>query len=738
MRFGSRLSLLLVALLLSLPAYPQANRIKYNKQDLFLSGANLAWISFAKDIGPGFTDFSSLADVLLQIHDHGGNALRWWLHTNGTVTPEFNDTGLVIGPGAGTIEDLKSALDIAWEREVGLNLSLWSFDMLRNSNSEVVRNRNRKLLTDTTYTRAYINNCLIPMVGSLKGHPAILAWEIFNEPEGMSLDGTEFGWGDVDDVPMSAIQRFINLCAGAIHRVDSTAQVTNGSWSFLSLTDTPSASLGKAAPDFSQMSFGEREQVAAQFRLKYRSSLPTDEIMRYMERIASLPNYNYYSDSRLIAAGGDIDGTLDFYSVHYYSSILQNYISISPFHHNASEWQLDKPIVVAEIALDDTTHGVSKGTHFQLLYQNGYAGALAWSWTSPGFSTPENMLAAMQYMWDNYREAVDVNGIGGDWPVVSITRPKNDSTFAGGADVTIVAKASDRDGSIVLVEFFANDTLKIGDRTTALDSVYSITWTNIAAGEYRLTAVATDDQGNKRTSKAIRIQVGTPATARLEAEAASRQGDLQNLIVRSSDPVASRGAYLDMRTQNGKITWTLRAVPAAGSHQIAFTYRLAYDTPKDQYIDVNGTRVGVLRFDGAMNVWLEKKLNVDLVQGDNTVAMELYWGWMHLDYLAVPSSIVSAVGEQLAELPFSYRLEQNYPNPFNPATTIRYSLAESGHVRLAVYDVLGRRVETLIDEKQNTGVHEIQFDAGALASGVYFYRIEAGTFIQTRNMVVLK
>lgn len=71
-------------------------------------------------------------------------------------------------------------------------------------------------------------------------------------------------------------------------------------------------------------------------------------------------------------------------------------------------------------------------------------------------------------------------------------------------------------------------------------------------------------------------------------------------------------------------------------------------------------------------------------------------------------------------------------------TTIRYSLAESGHVRLAVYDVLGRRVETLIDEKQNTGVHEIQFDAGALASGVYFYRIEAGTFIQTRNMVVLK
>ena len=119
-----------------------------------------------------------------------GMRYTWWLHTEGTVTPEFDGSGFVIGPGKGTIADIKKMLDFAWEREIGVDLCLWNYKMLITTNSTTVLTRNTKLLTDTNYTRAYITNCLIPMIDSLKGHPAILTWEIFNEPEGMS---SEFG-----------------------------------------------------------------------------------------------------------------------------------------------------------------------------------------------------------------------------------------------------------------------------------------------------------------------------------------------------------------------------------------------------------------------------------------------------------------------------------------------------------------------------------------------------------------
>jgi hypothetical protein len=104
MRLLGRSWILLVVLFFSQSAFSQINRVRYNNQALFLSGGNLAWISFANDIGPGPKDYSSFADILLQIHNHGGNAVRWWLHTNGDSTPQFNDPGLVIGPGTGTKE----------------------------------------------------------------------------------------------------------------------------------------------------------------------------------------------------------------------------------------------------------------------------------------------------------------------------------------------------------------------------------------------------------------------------------------------------------------------------------------------------------------------------------------------------------------------------------------------------------------------------------------------------------
>jgi hypothetical protein len=90
------------------------------------------------------------------------------------------------------------------------------------------------------------------------------------------------------------------------------------------------------------------------------------------------------------------------------------------------------------------------------------------------------------------------------------------------------------------------------------------------------------------------------------------------------------------------------------------------------------------------------------------------------------------------EMPAAFFLSQNYPNPFNPTTTIRYELPKSSLVRLSVYDVLGREVSVLVNERKNAGVHEVEFDATELSSGVYLYRLWAGDYISTKKLLVLR
>jgi hypothetical protein len=88
--------------------------------------------------------------------------------------------------------------------------------------------------------------------------------------------------------------------------------------------------------------------------------------------------------------------------------------------------------------------------------------------------------------------------------------------------------------------------------------------------------------------------------------------------------------------------------------------------------------------------------------------------------------------------PLDFELSQNYPNPFNPATSIGYGISNTEFVTLKVFDILGREVAVLVNEKKAPGSYEVKFDAAGLASGVYLYRLSAGDFVQTRKMVVVK
>ncbi|HTR99122.1 MAG TPA: T9SS type A sorting domain-containing protein, partial [Bacteroidota bacterium] len=113
-------------------------------------------------------------------------------------------------------------------------------------------------------------------------------------------------------------------------------------------------------------------------------------------------------------------------------------------------------------------------------------------------------------------------------------------------------------------------------------------------------------------------------------------------------------------------------------------------------------------------------------------------GQIYASRFIYPYTPVTGIGALPAGTPSEFRLDQNYPNPFNPTTTIGYRLPAWEHVSLSVYNILGQHVRTLVEEDQAPGEHRVQFNGTGLASGVYFYRLHAGNFIQARKFVMVK
>ena len=343
-------------------AQETANRIEVNGEPLWISGSNVAWVDFARDLGPGGVRLTEFNLAFQQLRANGGNSMRLWLHTTGAHTPQWSGN-IVTGPGTNAIQNLRSILDLAESHDITLLLSLWSFDMLRTSNGQTILNRSNAILTQESNRQSYIQNSLIPMVDALKGHKAIMAWEIFNEAEGMS---EEFGWDSItsNQVPMASIQAFVNQTAAAIKRTDPQAKVTTGIVSFNQASDI------------------------------YTASNPA-----YM---------NYYRDDRLAAAGGQPDGTLDFYTVHYYGH------SESPFSRHVNHFQLDKPVIIAEFFIKGDSEGVAKDAQYKRLYDNGYAGALSWQWIDwrrnreNNEATWINTLLNTRDMYNRYQNEVEL------------------------------------------------------------------------------------------------------------------------------------------------------------------------------------------------------------------------------------------------------------------------------------------------------------------------------------------
>ncbi len=100
--------------------------------------------------------------------------------------------------------------------------------------------------------------------------------------------------------------------------------------------------------------------------------------------------------------------------------------------------------------------------------------------------------------------------------------------------------------------------------------------------------------------------------------------------------------------------------------------------------------------------------------------------------------VFTGLNNQYTEIPYEFKLSQNFPNPFNPATNITFQIAAASQVRLTVYNVMGKEVENIINKLMGPGKYYSIWDASAFPSGVYYYRLQAGSYTETKKMVLIK
>lgn len=233
-------------------------------------------------------------------------------------------------------------------------------------------------------------------------------------------------------------------------------------------------------------------------------------------------------------------------------------------------------------------------------------------------------------------------------------------------------------------------------------------------------------------------------------------------------------------TQFGDVVYSLTNSPAATVYALPSTYGTSWTTA---YSETELITLGGFPFVGPTVTAYTESLSVD-AYGPMTVpggavyqALRIRFrehspglsiGYIFIakegaiitikaaDTLSLPSGTIQIAGASwisptavgVADVhtaPTQFDLSQNFPNPFNPSTVITYSIPGGGtvasdahHVRLAVYDLLGREVTVLVNEAKAPGVYTVKFDARGMSSGVYLYRLESGTFVQTRSMLLVR
>jgi hypothetical protein len=128
----------------------------------------------------------------------------------------------------------------------------------------------------------------------------------------------------------------------------------------------------------------------------------------------------------------------------------------------------------------------------------------------------------------------------------------------------------------------------------------------------------------------------------------------------------------------------------------------------------------------------------EILLNKDTINVSSSEGDFLITFFILGKGTITAIEQNSIETPNQYELYQNFPNPFNPSTKIRYSVPQSSTIVIKVFDILGNEIETLVDEEKFIGTYELTWNAERLPSGIYFYKLQSGSFVETKKMVLMK
>jgi len=194
-------------------------------------------------------------------------------------------------------------------------------------------------------------------------------------------------------------------------------------------------------------------------------------------------------------------------------------------------------------------------------------------------------------------------------------------------------------------------------------------------------------------------------------------------------PPAAENLSITLIQDSLALSWEHNMADTVTSER--YTYAIYSSTPMVQ----SGNETKLIALTGEHEISLPAAL---WQEGEEIVLSVTSLSRNYAESEPISADAIATSGERIAEVPGSVHLHQNYPNPFNPETTIRFDLPQQEFVNLSVYDIAGRRVAELVDGIHPSGTHQINFNASRLASGIYIYRLQAGSHVQTRRMVLIK
>lgn len=331
-----------------------SNLIPWQCGSWFLSGANVPWQNggFGADFGTveewGQHTYShtDAEQMFVTLQANGANSVRWWVFADGRGAPEFdsNSGGRVNGLDSNFLPSMEDAIRLASKYNIYLVFNLWSFDMLFDDSTAGEKGEHagghRDLIVDANIRQSFINNALLsilqhPISGTrytIGTHPNVIAWDIINEPEWGITESGAVNSNISQPVSLVEMRRFVAEVSAAIHR-NSNQLVTLGSASMKWNSDGALGAVG-----------------------------------------------NWWSDAALTPFASD--GNLDFYQIHYYGWMNgdETTWSYSPLFNTFTATGFDKPTIVGEFPVNASGTGHTLGEILEGVYDNGYAGAWAWSY----------------------------------------------------------------------------------------------------------------------------------------------------------------------------------------------------------------------------------------------------------------------------------------------------------------------------------------------------------------------